>query len=175
MDGRVAVVEGTGGDILRAMLDRTPVRPVGSATSALASIPTCRPVGWTLVGERLHGSLFVALGENRYLGGENASSLSVDFAVPGATLLVDDRIVDDAGVVAVLAIPRRGGVKPLLTSTVLSPIDWGKHKEAKQAAGQVEALGAGQPVARSGRRGDDSRATRRTCAPPPSGTAPVVR
>ena len=60
-----------------------------------------RPVGWTLVDEHLHGSLFVALGENRYLGGENASSLNVDFAVPGATLLVDDRIVVDAGVVAV--------------------------------------------------------------------------
>lgn len=102
MDGRVAVVEGTGADIVRAMLDRHTGEARRISHFGVGLNPYLRrPVGWTLVDEHLHGSLFVALGENRYLGGENASSLNVDFAVPGATLLVDDRIVVDAGVVAV--------------------------------------------------------------------------
>ncbi|MEZ4523028.1 MAG: hypothetical protein R3A46_15530 [Thermomicrobiales bacterium] len=32
-------------------------------------------VDWVLVDEHRHGSLFIAFGENRYLGGQNASSL----------------------------------------------------------------------------------------------------
>ena len=39
------------------------------------------------------GHLFIAFGENRYMGGENESSLNVDYTLPGATLLVDDRII----------------------------------------------------------------------------------
>jgi hypothetical protein len=53
-------------------------------------------VGWPLVDEHVQGAVFVALGENRYLGGENASSLNVDVAVANATLLCDGRqIVED--------------------------------------------------------------------------------
>jgi leucyl aminopeptidase (aminopeptidase T) len=50
-------------------------------------------LGWTLVDEHVRGALFVSLGENRYMGGQNASSLNVDFALPNATLLVDGRTV----------------------------------------------------------------------------------
>jgi leucyl aminopeptidase (aminopeptidase T) len=60
-----------------------------------------RPLGWTLVDIHAHGCLLVSFGENRYLGGENASSLNVDFAIPGATLLADGRVVVEAGAVAV--------------------------------------------------------------------------
>ena len=60
-----------------------------------------QPIGWTLVDEHVRGALFVSLGENRYLGGQNESSLNVDYAVPGATLLVDDRVIVDAGQVVV--------------------------------------------------------------------------
>ncbi|MCK4415248.1 MAG: aminopeptidase [Candidatus Eisenbacteria sp.] len=47
-----------------------------------------RPMGWTLVDEHILGAMFLALGENRYMGGQNSSSLNVDYAVAGATLLV---------------------------------------------------------------------------------------
>ncbi len=48
----------------------------------------CAPIGWTLVDEHVAGSLFLALGENRYMGGQNASSLNHDFALHGASLQV---------------------------------------------------------------------------------------
>lgn len=51
------------------------------------------PIGWTLVDEHIYGSLFLSLGENRYMGGQNASSLNVDFDLPGAVLLADGRAV----------------------------------------------------------------------------------
>ena len=60
-----------------------------------------RSIGWTLVDQHVYGSLFVALGENRYMGGRNASSLNVDFAVPSATLLVDGHAIVADGTVVV--------------------------------------------------------------------------
>jgi leucyl aminopeptidase (aminopeptidase T) len=54
-------------------------------------------VGWPLVDEHVHGTVLVALGENRYLGGQNQSDLNVDFALPQATLLVDGRLIVEAG------------------------------------------------------------------------------
>lgn len=57
-------------------------------------------LNWTLVDEHLYGYLFLALGENRYMGGQNESSLNVDYTVPGITLKVDGRtIVEDGKVV----------------------------------------------------------------------------
>lgn len=56
-----------------------------------------QPIGWTLVDEHVIGALFLALGENRYMGGQNASSLNHDFALQGASLLVDGQVVVDAG------------------------------------------------------------------------------
>jgi hypothetical protein len=52
-----------------------------------------------LVDEHVHGHVFVAFGETRDMGGKNASSLNIDFALPGATLLVGDRVVVSKGVV----------------------------------------------------------------------------
>lgn len=49
------------------------------------------PLGWTLVDEHIAGAIFLALGENRYMGGQNASSLNHDFALVGASLAVDGR------------------------------------------------------------------------------------
>lgn len=48
------------------------------------------PVGWTIIDEHVHGALFVSLGENRYMGGQNNSSLNIDFALTEATLLAED-------------------------------------------------------------------------------------
>ena len=52
---------------------------------------------WTLVDEHLEGRLFLALGENRYMGGENISSLNIDFTIPGVSLQVDGRKIVEAG------------------------------------------------------------------------------
>lgn len=54
-------------------------------------------IGWTLVDEHVHGALFLALGENRYMGGENESSLNIDFALPNATLLADGQTILEQG------------------------------------------------------------------------------
>jgi hypothetical protein len=48
-----------------------------------------------------HGQPFISFGENRYLGGANASPLNVDFDLPGATLIVDGRVVVNAAGVVV--------------------------------------------------------------------------
>ena len=51
--------------------------------------------------EHVHGALLLALGENQYMGGQNASSLNVDYALGDATLMVDGRrIVSEGKVVA---------------------------------------------------------------------------
>ncbi|MCP3803279.1 hypothetical protein NLX83_28775 [Allokutzneria sp. A3M-2-11 16] len=43
--------------------------------------PAARPVGWVLNDEHQVGAVFLALGENRYLDGRNASALNEDFVV----------------------------------------------------------------------------------------------
>ena len=50
-----------------------------------------------MVDEHIHGSLFIALGENRYMGGQNESSLNVDYALAGVTLKVDGQIIVSEG------------------------------------------------------------------------------
>jgi hypothetical protein len=47
------------------------------------------------------GLLSIALGENRYMGGQNESPLNVDFAIPRATFLADGRVIVEEGKVAV--------------------------------------------------------------------------
>jgi leucyl aminopeptidase (aminopeptidase T) len=101
-NGHVAEVEGVGADAVRALLNAHTGDPGRVSHIGVGLNPYLhRVIGWTLIDEHVHGCLFVALGENRYLGGENASSLNVDFAIPGATLLVDGRVVVDGGVVTV--------------------------------------------------------------------------
>ncbi len=60
-----------------------------------------RDIGWTLVDEHRHGNLLLAMGENRYLGGANRSSLNVDLALPAATLLADGQVIVGDGTLAV--------------------------------------------------------------------------
>jgi leucyl aminopeptidase (aminopeptidase T) len=52
-----------------------------------------QPIGSTLVDEHIYGQLYFALGENRYMDGQNESSLNVDYLIPQATFLVDDRMI----------------------------------------------------------------------------------
>lgn len=48
-----------------------------------------RPIGWPLVDEHVRGAIVVAFGDNRHLGGQNASSLNEDFIVPDAEIEAD--------------------------------------------------------------------------------------
>jgi len=94
-----AVQAAEGGDSLVALLDRH-----GSGARRVSHLgiglnPRLRgraPLGWTLVDEHMHGALFVALGENRYMRGQNASTLNVDYVVPEATLLADGVVIAEA-------------------------------------------------------------------------------
>lgn len=93
--GRVASIEAAhGADTLAAMLDRHSGEPRRVSHIGIGLNPYLqRSTGWTLVDEHRHGYLLIALGENRYLGGENESTLNVDFAIPDATLLADGRAI----------------------------------------------------------------------------------
>ena len=51
------------------------------------------PTGNIGVDECKSGMLFFALGENRYLGGKNESTLNTDLTCPGATVLVGSRCI----------------------------------------------------------------------------------
>lgn len=44
--------------------------------------------GWVLLDEHRSGAVFLALGENRYMGGSNASALNHDVVLDDATLLL---------------------------------------------------------------------------------------
>ena len=99
--GRAEQIEAaSGAAALRKLFDRHSGEPRRVSHIGVGLNPTLRePIGWTLVDEHVHGHVFVAFGENRYMGGKNASSLNIDFALPGATLLVGDRVVVSKGVV----------------------------------------------------------------------------
>lgn len=54
-------------------------------------------IGWTIVDEHRRGAMFVALGENLYMGGNNESAMNVDLVPDSPTLLVDDDTIVDSG------------------------------------------------------------------------------
>ncbi|HZD56900.1 MAG TPA: hypothetical protein VE136_09275, partial [Anaerolineales bacterium] len=57
-----------------------------------------QPIGLDVpVDEHVYGFMFIALGDNLYIGGENQSSLNVDYVIPGATFLVDGKTILSAG------------------------------------------------------------------------------
>jgi leucyl aminopeptidase (aminopeptidase T) len=57
-----------------------------------------QPIGLDVpVDEHVYGFMFIALGDNLYMGGENQSSLNVDYVIPGATFLADGNTILSAG------------------------------------------------------------------------------
>lgn len=98
-NGQITKIEAaTGGTNLEGWLDSHSGAPrrishIGLGLNAALQ----RPIGWTIVDEHIQGSLFVALGENRYMGGQNSSSLNVDYALSSVTLLADGRTIVSAG------------------------------------------------------------------------------
>lgn len=97
--GRIVDIEAAhGADALAHWLDSHTGEPRRISHIGVGLNPHLRtPIGWTLVDEHIAGALFLALGENRYMGGENASSLNHDFALVGASLWVDDRSIVEQG------------------------------------------------------------------------------
>jgi leucyl aminopeptidase (aminopeptidase T) len=53
--------------------------------------------GWPFVDHCARGRLWISLGENRYMGGRNASSLNKDFDFPHGTLRVNERVIVSSG------------------------------------------------------------------------------
>jgi leucyl aminopeptidase (aminopeptidase T) len=93
--GRIAAVRATEGQAaLEDLFARQTGEPRRVSHVGLGLNPyPLRDLDWPLVDEHRRGSLLLALGENRYLGGENASSLNIDLTMPGATLLADDQVI----------------------------------------------------------------------------------
>ena len=91
--GRIERIEAaSGGDALSRWLDSHSGEPRRISHIGVGLNPHLRtPIGWTIVDEHIAGAIFVALGENRYMGGQNASSLNHDFALLDASLQVDGR------------------------------------------------------------------------------------
>ncbi len=52
-----------------------------------------RPTGLTTIDECKSGMVFVAFGENRFMGGKNESTLNVDLVCSGATVLCDSKVL----------------------------------------------------------------------------------
>jgi leucyl aminopeptidase (aminopeptidase T) len=97
--GRIERIEAASGAVeLNEMFDSHSGEPRRVSHIGLGLNPYLRqPIGWTPVDEHIHGAPFIALGENRYMGGQNASSLNVDFALTGATLKVGERTIVSRG------------------------------------------------------------------------------
>jgi leucyl aminopeptidase (aminopeptidase T) len=93
--GRAVRIEAaSGAQALNEMLDNHTGEPRRVSHVGLGLNPYLhRPIGWTLVDEHIHGALFIAFGENRYMGGQNESSLNIDFTISCATLEIDGRLI----------------------------------------------------------------------------------
>lgn len=98
-NGRISHIEAEeGGEALTTLFAQNTGEPGRIGHIGIGLNPHLnRPIGWTLVDEHVGGYLFVSFGENRYMGGENESSLNVDFAIPEATLLADGKRVIQNG------------------------------------------------------------------------------
>jgi hypothetical protein len=58
-------------------------------------------IGWTIVDEHRSGAVFLALGENRYMGGDNESAINVDLMPASPTVVVDGTVLVNEGVLIV--------------------------------------------------------------------------
>ena len=73
------------------------VAHIGIATNPMVT----RTIGWTIVDEHRPGSVFLALGENRYMGGANESAINVDLLPASPTVKAGDITVVANGRLAV--------------------------------------------------------------------------
>ena len=97
--GRIERIEAANGaEELCGMFDSHSGEPRRVSHIGLGLNPYLRrPIGFALVDECARGAFFIALGENRYMGGQNESSLNVDFCTAGATVEIGDRVLVSEG------------------------------------------------------------------------------
>lgn len=94
----VGVEAASGAEEIDAMFDAHAGEPRRISHIGIGANPHLRkPIGWTLVDEHMWGALFIAFGENRYLGGQNESTLSENFATLNPSLEVDGVPLLNAG------------------------------------------------------------------------------
>ena len=101
--GRIAAIEAASrNEELNALFDGHSGEPRRVSHIGIGLNPYLHePIGWTLVDEHIHGNLLIALGENRYMGGQNESSLNVDFVIPQSDFVVDGRTVVQQGQIVI--------------------------------------------------------------------------
>jgi leucyl aminopeptidase (aminopeptidase T) len=101
--GRVARIEAaSGAGELEALFGAHSGEPRRVSHVGVGLNPALRrPIGWTLVDQHIRGAFFIAMGENRYMGGKNASSLNIDWCSPQATVEIDGRVLVEEGRLAV--------------------------------------------------------------------------
>jgi leucyl aminopeptidase (aminopeptidase T) len=93
-DGSVLRFDGSG-RVVGGLYAGERISHLGIATNAQVA----GTIGWTLVDEHRPGAVFLALGENRYMGGANESAINVDLmpalptVVAGGVVLVDDGVL----------------------------------------------------------------------------------
>lgn len=96
--GRVVAAEGPGAQAVLPWLATFDAAAAQISHIGLALNPECPgDTGWTILDEHHAGAVFLALGENRYMGGANASTLNRDIALPHATLLAGNVPLTIAG------------------------------------------------------------------------------
>lgn len=97
--GRAARVEAAAGaDELNALFDAQTGDPRRIGYIGIGLNPRLsHPIGWPLVDKHMHGAVVVTFGENRHLGGQNASSLSEEFILSNAEIEADGQPIVNFG------------------------------------------------------------------------------
>ncbi|MFX0061013.1 MAG: aminopeptidase [Candidatus Hermodarchaeota archaeon] len=82
-----------GEEIFKRFLESATGKPDVIAEFAFGINPVCRPIGWFLIDEKALGTIHIAIGENRHIGGTNQSSLHKDFICKQASVFIDSNQV----------------------------------------------------------------------------------
>jgi hypothetical protein len=91
-DGSVLRFDGTG-SVVSGPYAGERISHLGIATNEKVS----GAIGWTLVDEHRPGAVFLALGENRYMGGANESAINVDLMPASPTVVAGGAILVQGG------------------------------------------------------------------------------
>jgi leucyl aminopeptidase (aminopeptidase T) len=98
--GEVGLADGTvlrfdaGGRVVDGLYVGERISHLGIAVNPLVT----GTIGWTIVDEHRSGAVFLALGENRYMRGENESAINVDLMPASPTVVVDGTVLVEDGV-----------------------------------------------------------------------------
>jgi aminopeptidase len=103
--GRVVELLGGGtvGDKFRRLLDLASDDPIRSARGNLAELgigtnPNARKPDNVLEAEKIKGTIHIAIGDNKHMGGQVESDLHEDFVQPQPDLIVDGKPMIFGGV-----------------------------------------------------------------------------